>query len=291
MRSLDPQKYRNHIELLQSGGVAAYCELLFIDELTFVAADERTGETLRELKEGGESMTVTDDNIEEYIALYCEDYLCGEVREQLAVFLRSFWEICPLEALQQSGVTERDLALLICGVGTLDVDDWRRHTRLERPAPSGGGGSSSGGSGDSGGGVGVRLRRSTSRQRGRSPGPAAAPTTAEQGSDVDERFWAVLESLSDEHKAKLLQFCTGLSRLPPGGFGSLQPAFTLTVLGDAALASGQLPTSHTCVNQLQLPPFETEEQMRSKLMLAVDCGGGNNDLGEGAEGWTASLFG
>ena len=30
-----------------------------------------------------------------------------------------------------------------------------------------------------------------------------------------------------------------------------------------------LPTAHTCFNQLDLPEYESEEQMREKLVIAI----------------------
>ena len=38
-------------------------------------------------------------------------------------------------------------------------------------------------------------------------------------------FWAALEGFSSEQFAKLLQFTTGSSQLPPGGFAELSPMF------------------------------------------------------------------
>ena len=38
-------------------------------------------------------------------------------------------------------------------------------------------------------------------------------------------FWAALEGFSSEQFAKLLQFTTGSSQLPPGGFAELSPVF------------------------------------------------------------------
>jgi hypothetical protein len=38
-------------------------------------------------------------------------------------------------------------------------------------------------------------------------------------SDVIKNFWSILSNLSQEELARFLQFCTGSSRVPIGGFG------------------------------------------------------------------------
>ena len=54
-------------------------------------------------------------------------------------------------------------------------------------------------------------------------------------------FWIVVSSFTQEEMAKLLQFVTGCSQLPPGGFKELNPRFTIT----SAPTRGRLPTAHT----------------------------------------------
>ncbi len=54
-------------------------------------------------------------------------------------------------------------------------------------------------------------------------------------------FWSLSSSFTQEEMAKLLQFVTGSSQLPPGGFQDLNPKFTIM----PAPVTGRLPTSHT----------------------------------------------
>lgn len=56
-----------------------------------------------------------------------------------------------------------------------------------------------------------------------------------------EWFWAIVAGFTPEEMARLLQFVTGCSQLPPGGFGQLLPKFQFT----AAPTYGNLPTAHT----------------------------------------------
>ncbi|EEB18783.1 ubiquitin-protein ligase, putative [Pediculus humanus corporis] len=58
---------------------------------------------------------------------------------------------------------------------------------------------------------------------------------------VLEWFWAAISNFTVEEMARLLQFTTGCSQLPPGGFKDLSPKFTLS----AAPTFGNLPTAHT----------------------------------------------
>lgn len=54
-------------------------------------------------------------------------------------------------------------------------------------------------------------------------------------------FWAAVGNFTQEEMARLLQFTTGCSQLPPGGFKELTPKFQIT----AAPTFGNLPTAHT----------------------------------------------
>ena len=82
--------------------------------------------------------------------------------------------------------------------------------------------------------------------------------------------------MNRNERALLLQFVTGTSKVPLGGFVSLMgmsgvQRFNIhRVPGD----EGKLPQSHTCFNSLDMPEYSTEEQMREKLMLSItECAG------------------
>ena len=87
---------------------------------------------------------------------------------------------------------------------------------------------------------------------------------------LQRAFWEVLEGFGAEDRARLLAFATGSGRLPAGGFAALRPAFTVDIGGEV----DQLPTAHTCVNQLVLPPYETKGDLRKKLLIAIRSGDG-----------------
>ncbi|KAI1295618.1 Apoptosis-resistant E3 ubiquitin protein ligase 1 [Halotydeus destructor] len=81
-------------------------------------------------------------------------------------------------------------------------------------------------------------------------------------------FWASVSNFTDEEMARLLQFTTGCSQLPPGGFVELNPKFHIT----SAPTFGNLPTAHTCFNQICLPDYDSFEQFDRALRLATSEG-------------------
>ena len=54
-------------------------------------------------------------------------------------------------------------------------------------------------------------------------------------------FWTMIVGFTQEEMAKLLQFVTGCSQLPPGGFQELKPPFKISYTP----THGRLPTAHT----------------------------------------------
>ncbi|XP_057317019.1 apoptosis-resistant E3 ubiquitin protein ligase 1-like isoform X2 [Hydractinia symbiolongicarpus] len=85
---------------------------------------------------------------------------------------------------------------------------------------------------------------------------------------VCEWFWTVISSFNQEELARLLQFTTGCSQLPPNGFAGLVPTFQITSAG----GTDTLPTAHTCFNNLCLPHYSSMEELWKKLLLAITEG-------------------
>ncbi|XP_038142849.1 NEDD4-like E3 ubiquitin-protein ligase WWP2 isoform X2 [Cyprinodon tularosa] len=84
-------------------------------------------------------------------------------------------------------------------------------------------------------------------------------------------FWQVVKEMDNEKRIRLLQFVTGTCRLPVGGFteliGSNGPQkFCIDKVGKETW----LPRSHTCFNRLDLPPYRSLEQLREKLLFAIE---------------------
>ncbi|XP_029470032.1 E3 ubiquitin-protein ligase Itchy isoform X2 [Rhinatrema bivittatum] len=84
-------------------------------------------------------------------------------------------------------------------------------------------------------------------------------------------FWQFVKEMDNEKRMRLLQFVTGTCRLPVGGFvdlmGSNGPQkFCIEKVGK----ENWLPRSHTCFNRLDLPPYKNYEQMKEKLLFAIE---------------------
>lgn len=84
-------------------------------------------------------------------------------------------------------------------------------------------------------------------------------------------FWQFVREITSEQRARLLQFVTGTCRLPVGGFaaliGSTGPQkFCIEKVGKETW----LPRSHTCFNRLDLPPYKNFEQLKEKLLFAIE---------------------
>ncbi|PKU35603.1 hypothetical protein llap_14091 [Limosa lapponica baueri] len=84
-------------------------------------------------------------------------------------------------------------------------------------------------------------------------------------------FWQFVKEIDNEKRMRLLQFVTGTCRLPVGGFvdlmGSNGPQkFCIEKVGK----ENWLPRSHTCFNRLDLPPYKNYEQLKEKLLFAIE---------------------
>ncbi|XP_043937716.1 NEDD4-like E3 ubiquitin-protein ligase WWP2 isoform X2 [Protopterus annectens] len=84
-------------------------------------------------------------------------------------------------------------------------------------------------------------------------------------------FWQVVKDMDNEKRIRLLQFVTGTCRLPVGGFAELigsngPQKFCIDKVGKETW----LPRSHTCFNRLDLPPYKSYEQLKEKLLFAVE---------------------
>lgn len=91
-------------------------------------------------------------------------------------------------------------------------------------------------------------------------------------------LWEVLEELSAEDQGRFLQFCTGSSRPPLLGFGSMSPPFSIRrAAEEGASSSGgsifnvfvdidRLPSASTCFNLLKLPPYMSKSNLKDKLL-------------------------
>jgi E3 ubiquitin-protein ligase HUWE1 len=81
-------------------------------------------------------------------------------------------------------------------------------------------------------------------------------------------FWEFAHSLTPEERPLLIQFVTGTSRVPVGGFGNTP--FQIERISGL----DRLPSAHTCFNTLDLPDYTSFEKLRQCFKWALrDCEG------------------
>ncbi|ROL47395.1 E3 ubiquitin-protein ligase NEDD4-like [Anabarilius grahami] len=195
-------------------------------DLRFCIDEDNFGQTYQvDLKPSGSDMVVTNDNKKEYIDLVIQWRFVNRVQKQMNAFLEGFTELIPIDLIKI--FDENELELLMCGLGDVDVNDWRQHTVYKN---------------------------------GYCP-----------NHPVIQWFWKAVLLMDAEKRIRLLQFVTGTSRVPMNGFAELYGSngpqlFTIEQWG----TPDKLPRAHTCFNRLDLPTYETFEDLREKLLMAVE---------------------
>ncbi|XP_068217823.1 E3 ubiquitin-protein ligase SMURF2 [Palaemon carinicauda] len=186
----------------------------------------------KELKPGGNNVIVTEENKKEYVRLYVNFRFMQGIEHQFGALQKGFTEVVPQHLLKP--FDERELELIIGGLGKIDIEDWKANTRLKHCTPE---------------------------------------------TPVVGWFWQIVDSYTEEMRARLLQFVTGSSRVPLQGFKALQGSTgaagpRLFTIHQIDAPSENLPKAHTCFNRIDLPPYESYIKMLEKLTQAVEetCG-------------------
>ncbi|XP_021262618.1 E3 ubiquitin-protein ligase NEDD4 isoform X1 [Numida meleagris] len=195
-------------------------------DLRFIVDEELFGQTHQhELKSGGSEIVVTNKNKRDYIHLVIQWRFVSRVQKQMAAFKEGFFELIPQDLIKI--FDENELELLMCGLGDVDVADWKLHTKYKN-------------------GYSVNHQ-------------------------VIQWFWKAVLMMDSEKRIRLLQFVTGTSRVPMNGFAELYGSngpqlFTVEQWGTPE----KLPRAHTCFNRLDLPPYDSFEDLWDKLHLAIE---------------------
>jgi len=182
-----------------------------------------------DLVENGSQIPVTSDNVELYVSCMLRHYLLDRHNVQLAFLCKGFTEIVPPTLV--SVFTPAEFEALISGADFIDVEDWQRHTEY----------------------------------RGK-----YAKHKAEH--EVIDWFWKYVKGLSPEDCGLLLRFATGSSRVPVLGFQALQGddgANMLFSVDSLSAKTNLYPRAHTCFNRLELPLYETREDLEKYMTEAI----------------------
>ena len=105
-----------------------------------------------------------------------------------------------------------------------------------------------------------------------------------KSSKVINWFWEALSAYPQESLSKFLQFSTGSSRVPIGGFAKLESnrgeISKFTIVSIAYNKNGHnFIKAHTCFNRIDLPIFKTKEQVSESIKYVMN----NEIIGFGIE--------
>merc|ERR1719427_930812 len=84
---------------------------------------------VHELKKNGRNIPVTEQNKKEYVKLYVNFRFMQGIEQQFLALQKGFHELIPQNSLKP--FDERELELVIGGLGTIDLQDWKSNTRLK----------------------------------------------------------------------------------------------------------------------------------------------------------------
>ena len=87
----------------------------------------------------------------------------------------------------------------------------------------------------------------------------------DKNSETIKYFWDILLAFNEEEKKKFLSFVTGCDRAPIDGLGSLP-----ITISNGGTDLNQLPSAHTCFNNLILPDYKDKEKMKKALLTAIN---------------------
>lgn len=183
-----------------------------------------------ELVPGGERKDVTSDNVSEYLEANLKYRMLNQTKPQITELMLGFFDIVPEAALTVFDPNE--LELILCGLPTIDMNDWMSNTKYSGYYESKG-----------------------------------------KKHQVVEWFWDVVKNDFDqEMKARLLQFVTGTSGVPPRGFSVLQGNdgnIKRFCVHGVSRDQYVYPRAHTCFNRIDLPNYSSKRELREKLGQAV----------------------
>ena len=199
--------------------------------LDFTATEETMGMRVeKELVKGGAMKEVNNENLAEYLEANIRYRMYNRTRPQLTELLLGFFDVVPEPALTIFDANE--LELILCGLPEINMEDWQANTIYKGLFEVGG-----------------------------------------KSHQVVQWFWEVVqEDFDQEIRARLLKFSTGSSGVPNSGFAYLQgidgnvKKFTIHGLDTTTY---MLPYSHTCFNRIDLPLYESKEELKEKLKYAI----------------------
>ncbi|XP_065659340.1 E3 ubiquitin-protein ligase SMURF2 isoform X2 [Hydra vulgaris] len=226
LESVDPELYRSLKWVAENKINDVIFQTFAVEHLSFGKT------TLYDLKKDGSQIPVTDDNKKEFLKLYVNYRLRHGVEMQFKAFMKGFNELVPQHIIRM--FDERELELLICGLGKIDIADWKANTCLKHCSKD----------------------------------HNIVQWFWEIVDFYDEEKRArLLQFVTGSSRVPVQGF-----KALQGSTGSNGPRLFTISLINADIAS--LPKSHTCFNRIDLPKYESKSQLYEKLTLAIEetCG-------------------
>uniref|UniRef100_A0A2C9JGB1 HECT-type E3 ubiquitin transferase n=1 Tax=Biomphalaria glabrata TaxID=6526 RepID=A0A2C9JGB1_BIOGL len=226
LESVDPYLHRSLCWMLENNIENVLDHTFSVEHNAFGCMTEH------ELKPGGKEIKVTEDNKKEYVKLYVQWRFMRGIEAQFLSLQKGFNEIIPQHLLRS--FDERELELMIGGLGKIDLDDWKKHTRLKHCTAE------------------TNIVRWFWR--------------AVDNFD-DEMRARLLQFVTGSSRVPLQGF-----KALQGSTGAAGPR--LFTIHQVDICTDNLPKAHTCFNRLDIPPYENFEKFLSKLTCAVEetCG-------------------
>jgi E3 ubiquitin ligase SMURF1/2 len=203
------------------------------DDMTFAVNHDAFGQLqVKELKPNGRNIQVTEENKKEYVRLYVNFRFTHGIDQQFQALHKGFSELVPQNLLNQ--FDEKELELVIGGLGKIDLEDWKSNTRLKH----------------------CNAESNIVKWFWRA---------VEQYSE--ERRARLLQFVTGSSRVPLQGF-----KALQGSTGAAGPRHFTIHLIDADTVN--LPKAHTCFNRIDIPPYENFEKLYEKLTQAIEetCG-------------------
>ncbi|XP_065065475.1 E3 ubiquitin-protein ligase SMURF2-like [Rhopilema esculentum] len=226
LESVDPELHRSLEWMLDNDITNIIYQSFAVEKSSFGTLNSF------ELKPDGKDIPVTEENKKEYVQLFVNWRLRHGIEPQFSAFLKGFNEIVPQHLLKV--FDERELELLICGLGKIDLNDWKTHTRLKHCTVD---------------------------------HPVIKWFWKVVDSYDEEKRARLLQFVTGSSRVPVQGF-----KALQGSTGSNGPRlFTINV---TETNPNSLPKAHTCFNRLDLPTYESFEKLHDKLTQAVEetCG-------------------
>jgi len=268
IEAIDPEYYKQLLNILEYS-----LEEIMMDHLTFSAESSVFGKhTTVDLIPNGSTVAVTDANKLDYVRLMAHHRMTAAIKTQIECFLEGFYDLVPPDLISIFSATE--LELLICGLPEIDIEELRINTDYRQYSATD---------------PCIEwfwdvLRSFTREEKALFLQFVTGTSKVFRCLPKSILFPTYISLISIP--ITLISSCLWL-QVPLDGFGSLigmgqqVQRFSIhkvQVEHKDAFASAPLPTAHTCFNQLDLPVYANQEDLRQKLLFAIKEGSGGFGL-------------